>query len=139
MGIPKFIMKFLVILSLAAMAMARPQEQPASFACPNYPFCAIAANAPAPQQYQPHQDLYLAQRQALNQPLVADVPESPNGMLTSTPNKPLKDLTQESPSTKPVKLKYSWNKKDFLPTKLKVFKLLSGISLLALSENTIES
>ena len=66
--------KFLVILSLAAMAMARPQEQPASFACPNYPFCAIAANAPAPQQYQPHQDLYLAQRQALNQPLVADVP-----------------------------------------------------------------
>merc|ERR1712152_24562 len=72
--IPKFIMKFLVILSLAAMAMARPQEQPASFACPNYPFCAIAANAPAPQQYQPHQDLYLAQRQALNQPLVADVP-----------------------------------------------------------------
>merc|ERR1712212_423937 len=34
----------------------------------------IAANAPAPQQYQPHQDLYLAQRQALNQPLVADVP-----------------------------------------------------------------
>merc|ERR1712115_754278 len=60
--IPKFIMKFLVILSLAAMAMARPQEQPASFACPNYPFCAIAANAPAPQQYQPHQDLYLAQR-----------------------------------------------------------------------------
>merc|ERR1712018_726269 len=64
--IPKFIMKFLVILSLAAMAMARPQEQPASFACPNYPFCAIAANAPAPQQYQPHQDLY--------QPLVADVP-----------------------------------------------------------------
>ena len=56
------------------MAMARPQEQPASFACPNYPFCAIADNAPAPQQYQPHQDLYLAQRQALNQPLVADVP-----------------------------------------------------------------
>merc|ERR1712117_669193 len=69
--IPKFIMKFLVILSLAAMAMARPQEQPASFACPNYPFCTIAANAPAPQ---PYQDLYLAQRQALNQPLVADVP-----------------------------------------------------------------
>ena len=54
--------------------MARPQEQPANFACPNYPFCAIAANAPVPQQYQPHQDLYLAQRQAINQPLVADVP-----------------------------------------------------------------
>merc|ERR1712224_558617 len=66
--------KFLVILSLVAAAMARPQEQPANFACPNYPFCAIAANAPVPQQYQPHQDLYLAQRQAINQPLVADVP-----------------------------------------------------------------
>merc|ERR1719245_1805857 len=75
----------------------------------------------------------------LTNPLSLMFPESPNGMLTSTLNKPLKDLTQESPSTKPVKLKYSWNKKDFLPTKLKVFKLLSGISLLALSENTIES
>merc|ERR1712203_848327 len=102
MGIPKFIMKFLVILSLAAMTMARPQEQPASFACPNYPFCAIAANAPALQQYQPHQDLYLAQRQALNQPLVADVPGIAQWYAALHLNKPLKDLTQESPSTKPV-------------------------------------
>ena len=64
----------MVILSVVAMAVARPQVQPAGFACPNYPFCAIAAPAAAPAEYQPHRDLYLAQRQALNQPLVADVP-----------------------------------------------------------------
>jgi len=67
-------MKFLVLLSVVAMAVARPQVQPAGFACPNYPFCAIAAPAAAPAEYQPHRDLYLAQRQALNQPIVADVP-----------------------------------------------------------------
>ena len=67
-------MKFLVVLSVVAMAVARPQEQPAGFACPNYPFCAIAAPAALPAAYQPHTDLYLAQRQALNQPIVADVP-----------------------------------------------------------------
>ena len=53
--------------------MARPQEQPANFACPNYPFCAIEAIAPAaavPAAYQPHMDLYWAQRQALYQPVV---------------------------------------------------------------------
>ena len=54
------------------MAVARPQEQPAGFACANYPFCAISPAAALPQN--PHTDLYLAQRQALNQPLVADVP-----------------------------------------------------------------
>ena len=48
------------------------QEQPANFACPNYPFCAITAPAALPEN--PHTALYLAQRQALNQPLVADVP-----------------------------------------------------------------
>ena len=49
------------------------QEQPANFACPNYPFCAIEAIAPAaaaPAAYQPHMDLYWAQRQALYQPVV---------------------------------------------------------------------
>merc|ERR1712061_888855 len=92
--IPKFIMKFLVILSLAAAAMARPQEQPANFACPNYPFCAIAANAPVPQQYQPHQDLYLAKDKLSTNHLLLMFPESPNGMPTSTLNKLLKDLTQ---------------------------------------------
>ena len=51
------------------MAVARPQEQPANFACPNYPFCNQVA---LPEN--PHTALYLAQRQALNQPLVADVP-----------------------------------------------------------------
>ena len=62
----------MVVLSVVAMAVARPQEQPANFACPNYPFCAIAAPAALPEN--PHTALYLAQRQALNQPLVADVP-----------------------------------------------------------------
>ena len=49
------------------------QEQPANFACPNYPFCAIEAIAPAaavPAAYQPHMDLYWAQRQALYQPVI---------------------------------------------------------------------
>ena len=47
------------------------QEQPANFACPNYPFCAIApAAVAAPAAYQPHMDLYWAQRQALYQPVV---------------------------------------------------------------------
>ena len=47
------------------------QEQPANFACPNYPFCAIApAAVAAPAAYQPHQDLYLAQRAALSLPVV---------------------------------------------------------------------
>ena len=55
------------------MAMARPQEQPANFACPNYPFCAIAPIAAAAPAI-PGLDLILAQRQALNQPLVANVP-----------------------------------------------------------------
>ena len=52
--------------------MAMAQDQPANFACPNYPFCNIAAPAALPQN--PHTDLYLAQRAALNQPLVPEVP-----------------------------------------------------------------
>ena len=64
-----FFQKFLVVLSVVAVAMA--QEQPANFACPNYPFCAIApAAVAAPAAYQPHMDLYWAQRQALYQPVV---------------------------------------------------------------------
>ena len=59
----------MVVLSVVAVAMA--QEQPANFACPNYPFCAIApAAVAAPAAYQPHQDLYLAQRAALSLPVV---------------------------------------------------------------------
>merc|ERR1712110_616252 len=66
---PQVKMKFLVVLSVVAVAMA--QEQPANFACPNYPFCAIApAAVAAPAAYQPHMDLYWAQRQALYQPVV---------------------------------------------------------------------
>merc|ERR1712072_944628 len=65
-------MKFLVVLSAVAMAMA--QEQPANFACPNYPFCAITATPAAAIASIPGYDLVMQQRANLNAPLVAHVP-----------------------------------------------------------------
>ena len=50
------------------------QEQPANFACPNYPFCTIQPTPAAAIASVPGYDLVMAQRQALNQPLVAPVP-----------------------------------------------------------------
>ena len=56
--------------------MAMAQEQPANFACPNYPFCAITPLPALPEAQiasVPGYDLVMAQRQAY-QPIVPAVP-----------------------------------------------------------------
>ena len=62
----------MVVLSVVTMAMA--QEQPANFACPNYPFCAITPTPAAAIASIPGYDLVMQQRANLNAPLVAHVP-----------------------------------------------------------------
>ena len=69
-----------MLIVLSALAVAMAQEQPANFACPNYPFCALpAAPAALPaipgiERVYAAEQMIKAQQHYLVQPVLPQVP-----------------------------------------------------------------